>query len=371
MIDKAHYLALCEDTQANFDRYLEEASSQVKYWEYSDWKRYDLTPYWFERNLELRAPKTDSEAAVGYGFNDKGELCIIQSRNIQMIECISRSGNELINRRYREGKLDSIEQLTFQAAYPATYVEFIVRGGMSLEQSWHFEENYQYEGDLLKTANRYEYWSVEQQVRHYQCHLSYSEDGFLKEISDQNRKVIYRHFTEEEVMELREELRIRLISESAIVFEAIGKKIDHDRICFIGIYLHDEPDAIVDPIFHPALERIRLKQLEEGDDLWTIWNPGEHPVKYQESIQNEKLIERFRLLLQHWQVYANWWDEAKTFWHEVSQTLNQQNWSNRIPVTDDFVIFAEGSEFDVTKGDLAKNVPRDKLNVLKARGLLD
>ena len=55
--------------------------------------------------------------------------------------------------------------------------------------------------------------------------------------------------------------------------------------------------AVYNPIFHPALDKIRQEQLNDVDGNNDIWNTGEHPVKYQESIENKDVIDHFERLV--------------------------------------------------------------------------
>ena len=79
MIDKSYYLSLCEDAQKNMDLYRAEAEKHVSKWEYTKGKRYDLTPYYFERKHEARARIIKEEHSTAYGLDDEGNVWITKN----------------------------------------------------------------------------------------------------------------------------------------------------------------------------------------------------------------------------------------------------------------------------------------------------
>lgn len=381
MIDKEYYFALCRDAEANLEVYLKKAKSEVVRREYCGWKRYDTTPYWFERNLEPRSPVMDSEAAeIAYGFDENDRLCFIQSHEE---ECIDIVKGRLMNRRYRNGKVDSIEELIFENNLPVKYVEFIVRNGMNPGNEWHFEEEYFYDDKILVKIKRTEYWYAGGSVRSYDFEIEYNEIGIATDIK-KNGAVIFSNISMEQARDIREEVKKGLIVESVNAIKRIGENIADDLVCFIGIYLHDEPHGPIDPIFHPALQSIRDEQIKAEDGIWTLWNAGEHPVQYQEELSDDNLKRKFQLLMQYWQynsdwssdsqkstlMHKTWWGESKALWQEVAMELNQINWNGIIPTTETFVIFADEEGLDVAGGDLEKSVPATKISTLEREGLL-
>ncbi|WP_166246449.1 hypothetical protein [Paenibacillus turpanensis] len=380
MIDKEYYFSLCKDAELNQEKYIEQAKSQSYRWEYTGWKRYDSTPFWFERNLEPRSPVMDCRASISYGFNKNDEICFIQS---SQEECIVRTEERMINRRYSNGKVDSIEELIFDDGLPVKYVEFIVRNGLNPGQEWHFEEEYVYEGKKLVEIKRNEFWYAGNLVRTFEFQIEYDETGNMASIKE-NGDVKYREVNVEQAKQIRDEVKKELIDESIRTITKIGDRIQTDQVCFIGIYLHGEPSGILDPIFHPGLQSIRDEQIEAGEDIWTIWNAGEHPVENQESLSDQKVKEKFQLLIQYWQMnsdwsdaplnpvltHKTWWGESKALWQEVALELNKMNWDGILPVTKTFVIYADEESLDVPGGDLAKSVPGDKLRILESKGLV-
>ncbi|MDR6879639.1 hypothetical protein [Bacillus sp. 3255] len=369
MIDKAFYLALCEDAQKNIDLYRTEAESHVSKWEQTSKKRYDLTPYFYERKHEAPGRVSKKEEITAYGLDKDGEIWVTKCGYIRdSMGYYSRNEHQLINRLYRKGEIDSIEEVIFEDGLPIRYIQFIVRNGRTLESSWHFEEYYEYEDNRLARIKRDEYWSYGQGAREYQYYLSFNDNGKLSQIKDNKNKIIYLDISKSQVLTLREEIRTGLIDESQKILQTICKQAEKEKICYIGIYLHDEPEAVCDPIFHPALEKIRLEQLKQ-DINYDIWNTGEHPVNYQESIQNRGVIDKFERLVQYWGMKNIWWKESKKLWYEVALELNREDWSKYSPLTEDFVIFVDEEGLELK--DLARSIPQEKLNLLRSNGLIN
>ncbi|WP_058301178.1 hypothetical protein [Gorillibacterium timonense] len=370
MIDKAYYLSLCEDAQTNMDFYRSEAEKQVSNWEYASNKRYDVTPYFFERNHESRGRVSKKETSTAYGLDADGQIWVTKCDYLRdSIGCYSRNERQFVNRLYRNGEIDSIEEVVFEEGVPVRYIQFIVRNGRTLESSWHFEEYYEYKNNRLARIRRGEYGSHGRGGSQYQYELTYTDSGKLSQIKDDRNQIIYLDISKSQASALREEVRTGLLNESRKILQKIGKQAGEERFCFLGIYLHDEPFGVYDPIFHPALERIRLEQLKENSSLEYIWCTGEHPVTYQETIEDKGVRDQFERLVQYWEMKNSWWKESKKLWQEVAMELNQEDWSDYSALTEDFVLYIEEEGMKVK--DLAKSIPQEKLNILRSQGLLN
>ncbi|MFE5322204.1 hypothetical protein ACFQ88_26360 [Paenibacillus sp. NPDC056579] len=378
MIDRDYYLSLCIDAQKNLEYYKTEAERKVIKWEYTSGKRYDITPFWFERNQEPVAKVRKQETSSKYGLDESGNVWVAAfDSSTDIIGYRSQDEQGIINRLYRsDGRLDSIQHMTIINGLPTHYVEFIVRMGSTLDTVWHYEEHYKYEDRMLNHISR-EYWSNlgprgrQYQVQYnYEFHISYDEDGSLSQIHDNHQKIIYVRMSKQKVIALREEVKTGLVEDAKDVFQEIHRKTGSERLCFVAIYLHQSSSYIYDPVYHPGLERIRTEQLEQKLTPDILWSSGEHPSDYQESIQNEELGRKLERLVQYWQMKNNWWKEGKRLWYDVVQELNLQDWSGILPITDDFVIYVDEEALNVKKGDLAKSIPSNKVDVLYAKGLL-
>lgn len=369
---KRYYVTLCEDAQQNKDYYQAEAEKKIIVWEYANGKRYDLTPHYFERNHERPARRTKmaNSNSTAYGLDGEGAVWVSKIDSIQFSSYRSENDNQLLMRHYREGNLDSIEEVIFEDGRPVRYVNFIVRHGISVMQSWHFEEYYSYdENNRTHTIKRDEYWNVGN--RHYQYSLFYGNKNELvqiKEISDD--KTIYLKMSKFEAQDLRFRIRERIKEELHNEMLKILDKLmgDSEKVCFAAIYLHDDPTAVCDPIVQLGLESVRMEQLMEKSSLDILWYSGEHPTEYQFSNENHEVREMFRVLLQYWEAKDIWWKESKKLWQEIALALNENDYSHLSAATDNFVCFVDEEAFEAKK-DLPKSVPAHRLALLREKGL--
>lgn len=321
----------------------------------------------------------ESGAPLTYCFNEIGEICFIQSHQE---ECFERSENRIINRRYSNGKVDSIEELIFIDRKPVKYVEFIVRSGMNPGQEWHFEEEYAYDEKKLTEIKRTEYWYAGKTMRNRLYQIHYDEQENLSMIKE-GGSIIYSYISAEQVGEIRNDVKRALLAESIETIKKIGSLVENELICFISIYLHDEPHGPIDPMFQAGLESVRNEQLNSGENIWALWDAVEHAGP-EETLSDTEVKERFKLLMQYWQIHSDWsdephsamlihktwWGESKVLWQEVSMELNKLDWKTIIPVIETFVIYIDEEALDVASGDLALSVPSNKLLILESKGLI-
>jgi hypothetical protein len=369
MIDKQKFFELCEEANNHYCKYLEKAKSEVVRWEYTDKKKYDLTPFWFERNLEPRGLLMDSNEneRLRYGFNIDGNLCYSKD---WLETCYEYSEDMVIGRRYYNGNIDSIEILTLINGVPKSYVEFIVRNGLEPGQEWHFEEKYIYEEGKLKGIELNQYLHAGLSHSFYKYFLNYQDNGDLFSIINNKGRVIYQYMGAEEALQLRQKIKDDLLAQSTEIFKKISKLVGDNRVCFIGIWLHSDPDVVINPPFHPGLQRIRDEQILHQEGRWIIWNAGQHPLKNQVGIENEELLEQLRLLIQYWQIHKDWWIETKELWKEVVVKLNLLKWDHVFPITEDFVIFIDADDIELTDEYLEECIPEEKILLLRNKGLL-
>jgi hypothetical protein len=226
---------------------------------------------------------------------------------------------------------------------------------------------------MLQVIERDEYWFAGQNNSFYQFYLQYQDCGELFSISNNKGKVIYQHMLAEDSEKLRQQVKERLIEQSAIVLKNIGDLLDDQKVWYIGIYLPDDPDRIVNPFYQPGLQRIRDEHMANKEDLWLIWYLGEQPVYCQGTLESNELLEQSRLLVQYWQVTGDgdWWNKSKKLWGEVAFELNLHAWGHVLPITNDFVIFAAYDELNISEGDLERSIPEEKILMLKNIGLLE
>lgn len=151
---------------------------------------------------------------------------------------------------------------------------------------------------------------------------------------------------------------------------------DSDEVCYISLFGSE---------YHPVLSiitlglksyRDELVQTTEGssDRLASLWNCAEMPSRCE--IGMEDLSPSFADMQQRFYDLTgddDWeetWEACQEARFEVAYQLNCLNWSEIIPITDDFVIFSEWLSIMVKDGDLTRSIPSEKLLILKSKGLL-
>jgi DNA-binding cell septation regulator SpoVG len=372
MINEQNYLELCKDAQVNYEMYKDEAEQQVIKMEYVTAKRYDLRPFWFEYQGEERGRVSNKETENYYGFDANGKISLTSSTGlIGGFAYTMYLENQIISRVYVNGKVDSIIDITLENGRPIRSVEFIVRFGVDIMKSWYFVDEYVYQSEQLIEVMRNYIGSRPTQIHYtYVFTLEYDDLGNLYKVLDKKKNILYINISKSEAAALSEEIKSALTAQNAQVFLSIRKKLQGEKVCFVAIYLHDEPHGIYDPIFHPGLASVRLEQFEHKTDLNTLWSSGEHPVTFQETLGDKELLEKLQKLTMYWNMKGNWWTQGKKLWQEIAYGLNQLDWSNQLPVTDDFIVFVDWEGLDVKKGGLEKCLPEEKNQALRAKGLL-
>jgi len=63
--------------------------------------------------------------------------------------------------------------------------------------------------------------------------------------------------------------------------------------------------------------------------------------------------------------------QGKKLWDEVAYAINEHDWSESIPITDDFIVYVDWEGLDVSKGGLLNSIPYHKLELLREKGLLN
>lgn len=372
MIDEQKYLELCNDAQVHYERYKEEAERAVIKREFVTGERYDLRPFWFEREGKKRYQVSKNEPEYFYGFDVDGKIRVTNCTGlIGGFAYNTYSENKIISRVYVNGTVHSIKDITLDNGRPIRSIEFIVPHGVDITKSWYYFEEYVYENEQLIKIMRDYIGSRPSQIHYtYIFNFEYDDLGNLYKVLDKKNNILYINISKSEAASLREEIKSALTSQTAMVFHSIKDKLQGERVCFVAIYLHDEPHGIYDPIYQPGLASVRSEQIEQKTDLNTLWNSGEHPDVYQDTLGDKELIEKLQKLTMFWSMKGSWWIQGKKLWQEVATELNQKDLSDQLPVTEDFIVFVDWEGFDVKKGDLEKILPEEKIEMLRVNGLL-
>ncbi|ACT03517.1 hypothetical protein [Paenibacillus sp. JDR-2] len=364
------YINLALDAQENFLSYKKRSELQVSRWEFTDGKRYSPCPYWFERNQQPVGRVTEGQDETSYGKDENGLIWVShQDSLINVVAYYEHLESRLIIRSYNDGKLVSIEDILYEKGRPIRYIEFNCRNGLTIENTICYEENYNYNNEALVTIKALTYQSNKLSVT-VQYNLFYDLDGQLDRIIDQSGILIYIYLSQYQAEMLYEEVCRELPDAIKQVIKQIAQKTQTEKICYLNIYATGDPYTTADAIFHPALERIRIDQLNNGASLYSIWNVGNHPIRYQAGIDEKSILNKMVMLYLHWSLQDwDWHIRAYKIWFEAIMKCNQIDWSKLIYCTDDFIIVFDDGELDLPGGDLAKFVPTYKLDLLRTRAL--
>ncbi|AKG35297.1 hypothetical protein [Paenibacillus durus] len=372
MIDSNYYMDLCVDSQQNYERYKKDAEENVVRTEFVEEKRYDLSPYWFERKTQQRGKVTNEDTGIYYGFDQDNKLRVTACDDlIDGYGYTSYGEDHIITRLYVNGILDSIKVFTGQQGKFERCVEYIVRHGLELEKSWYDVEEYIYEDDRLIQVHNPKYVGKELYKHLENTYLDYDENGELHQVFNGVQQLVYNNMTNQAALALRETLKAEVIRETENIFKATAEEINGEQVCFFSIYLDGDPlDNPLDPIYQPGFERVRVVQLEQNENQYFLWSAGEHPMYYQTGIKNEELRTKLHMLYVHWSLREDCYTERMKFWQEVAYSLNESDWSEYLPVTDDFVIFVDWEEVDFAQGEHLQGIPEHKQEILRAKGLI-
>jgi hypothetical protein len=173
--------------------------------------------------------------------------------------------------------------------------------------------------------------------------------------------------------QLIEEIKVAMVSEIQNAVRKVRLE-KSDKVCYISLYgSNDEP---VLSLITLGIKSYRDKMLREEHSqiLWYIWNSGEMPACYQVGLESvlpsfsEKQEEFISLFGE--EEWKGLWELCQSTRFDVAFQLNQKNWDNIIPVTDDFVVYSDWDDIDVENGDLMRSIPDEKIKLLKEKGLL-
>jgi len=145
-----------------------------------------------------------------------------------------------------------------------------------------------------------------------------------------------------------------------------------DEVCYISL-LGTNYEPLLG-LITLGIKSCRDEMLQEGS-IDKLWKSGAMPCQYQIGLEKLPVSfaekqEQFVDLHRNGDQWEDACDVCRQIRCEVAYQLNGLNWSTTIPVTDDFVVYSEWEAIDVKNGDLERSIPKDKLSLLKERGLL-
>ncbi|MZQ81075.1 hypothetical protein GQF01_02860 [Paenibacillus sp. 5J-6] len=150
---------------------------------------------------------------------------------------------------------------------------------------------------------------------------------------------------------------------------------DSDEVCYISLFGSDNEPVLglITLGIRSYRDKMIKEEVSEYDRLGYLWNSAEMPANYQIGL--EQVIPSFadkQQLFMEVTEEDDWdktWEDCQQVRFEVAYQLNSFDWSEIIPVTNDFVLYSEWEAIDLNGGDLIKSIPLEKLHLLKAKSL--
>ena len=370
MINEKYYEKLNQDAIDNYLFYKQEAEAKVHRREYTTSKRYDIMPFWFEREGQILGELSNEETDTYYEFDDQGSLLILACDDlIDGYTYVTYKDDLITTRTYVEGTLDGVKEYWLQGEHIYRSVEYLSRfNKINVEE-------YIYEGDLLVQVYQPQYENNEYYEHLVRTYFEYDGHGVLLRVLDGKQGVIYVRMADVEVQTLRETVKKELMLAVKQTIDTLCDSPSESSYCFLSIYLHDEVHAVYSPMFNPGWNEVREEQIEEKDEhdeyyYYGLWSSGDHPLNDQQELENHDLIQRLRTLIIYWRSRGDWFEEGKRLWQEVAYELNvTTNWPEYSKLTDNFVVFVEWEAMDIMNGDLHASIPASKLELLQLEDL--
>ncbi|WP_434752262.1 hypothetical protein [Paenibacillus amylolyticus] len=284
MINEEYYVKLNQDAADNYYFYKQEAEAQVHRREYTTSKRYDIMPYWFEREGLIVGERSEEETDTYYELDDQGRLLILACDDlIDGYTYVTYRDDLITTRTYVEGVLDGVKEYWLQDRHIGRSVEYVSRfNKINVEE-------YIYEGNQLVQVYQPQYENNEYYTHLVRTYFEYDEQGGLLRVLDGTQGVIYVEMADAEVQTLREMVKKELMLAVKQTMDTICESPAERAYCFLSIYLHDEVHAVYSPMFNPGWEEVREEQIEEKDEhdeyyYYRLWSSGEHPLNDQQEL---------------------------------------------------------------------------------------
>ncbi|SFJ59877.1 hypothetical protein SAMN02799624_05188 [Paenibacillus sp. UNC496MF] len=176
-----------------------------------------------------------------------------------------------------------------------------------------------------------------------------------------------------EKIQLLEELKNDMLLGIKNAVQEIKLK-DNDEVCYIALMGSDYEPVLGLITLGIKSFRDEMTIEEKKDKFWYLWNSAEMPANYQ--VGPNKVSESFDdkqatfVKLAEDDDWDETWELCQNVRFEVANQLNNVDWKDSLPITDEFVVYSEWEAIDVTNGDLEKSLPEEKLYLLKKRGLI-
>lgn len=380
------------EVRERFDRAIEdyvdlmlECEAEVARWEWTSSNRYELQPLYFERHRckpgrVLKQEPPNKNGVWQYGF-DNQERVVVER---QGVEFEGRFYETFL--RHEDDTVWSVLYDYHRPKKPINVTRYRFEDGRAVSQETFAQfgcgrEEYEYENRRLTrihdwhqehgqgpTISRYDV-GYDETGQIASIHVTYPEgDRFSPE---PHTSVVYqRPVKGQTIAALTAWIKQRLILRIPEMIAAAG--IEEPAYCVTLAY-HPEPGVSVVPSVGVGLEAERESWVRtEGKDACDlIWNPAEftHYCTTALTLADDDLERACDLLGQQLGARGTW-APARRMFNEVAAELLRVDWSGRLNITPDFVVYAVDLELADLKRNLKASIPPERLKELKRSGYL-
>ncbi len=333
-------------------------------WEWYSDDAFDLRPLHYERDLRKpgrrlpERPSTDTDVH-GIGFD-------AEDRPVVFREYTGVLDGELYYETFRDYGADVVTEAHFYADGNPIYLhqyQFdagLIRSALIAATGGGGSEQYSYTGGQVTrvdiTYGAREDGELSPLEPHQVINAEFDAAGLVRLEVDwvgQETELKYERppadFTVEQACQT---MHRELVTQVPAAVRELG--IDEPAYCVALAYFPEDPLDIM--VYVGAAD-----EREDGSDIWSPADMGADTMPDLSAV-----ADTMRLLAQELTL-AEDWERARDLLCAVAAELNTQDWSQVLPVTDDFVVYAVDFELTDLDNNLPACVPEHRLAMLYER----
>jgi hypothetical protein len=373
------------------------AEAQVVRWEWTLLPRYTIRPLFFERypgrgKVLKTEPEDKSRGAYEYGFDAQDRVVVERVYNYtgepfeRFVRWIDAQVEQVRYGNFQPKLPLEVGQLRLPEGRAAAFGSFTINIGPQLNRHQpdailellrqthgiiQLGETYQY--NAQGRIDSIDYWQEAGPHANFRSQetVIYNTGGQIERIEAQRergeRVTLYqRPPKNENVRSLGESLKNKLLEAIPQIWASAGKT--ETLYCMVLYYRA----FYFPPVIIPGYERDRQALLHSDDPTqrYFIWTPvGDEKDMEPLQIQDTDMLELCRLYEQEVAVKQQWLAPLKLL-RQIGKALTAMEWSGKLPVTDDFVVYAMDYEADELENCLEASVSKSQMKKWQEQELL-
>lgn len=382
---------------ANYERLKQQIEPQVVEWRWATDDMFPLEPLQEYRPYPCKGKwlkpgkEPDYYNMMLHGLDANGKVLIIHIPYSPE----SYHNGEITERYYiyEEDKINIVQYSDFRLRTVKYFISYsynegrpyrqqIINGG-SINDTWYYWNNqileFEEGCEWLSGASVLEPIDINNTFEikwHGRNTFQYDLDGQLQKIVKQDlsngeEQLVYlRTRSGESIKELAPVIEDLLVEEIRRI--VTNAHITSPAYCMILGYNSEDTHCVLPPFILIGLDEERQRIISEGNEIqYYLWAPDELRERCPEvNLSDPEVLAKCLLFTQLMSLKHSASSGYKIL-RSVAKRLSSMDWSNILPVTSDFIVFAadNASEIDLMK-DMKESVPADKLADLKKRKLL-